>query len=68
MGFIWNMIMSDVNEDNTSNNNRNEELERKMEAAGLEEWQKEEVRKGNADPWDFEEENLEDGDYYEDDE
>lgn len=46
----------------------NEELEREMTALGLEEWQKEEVRKGNADPWNFEEEDLEDGDYFEDDE
>ena len=34
----------------------------------LEDWQKEEVKKGNEDPWNFEEEDLEDDDYYSDDE
>ena len=29
--------------------------------------EKEIVRRGEADPWDFEEEDLEEGDYYEDD-
>ena len=46
---------------------KNEELEKEMDANNLEDWQKEEVRKGNASPWDFEEEDLEDGDYYDED-
>ena len=33
----------------------------------LEDWQKEEVKKGNEDSWNFEEEDLEDDDYYSDD-
>ena len=36
---------------------------------GLEDWQKVEVKEGRYDPWNFEEEDLEDDDYYfEDDE
>lgn len=42
-------------------------LEDAMNANGLSEYEKEIVRRGEADPWDFEEENLEEGDYYEDD-
>ena len=38
-----------------------------MEEAGLEEWEKEEVRKGNQDVFNFEEEELEDDDYYSED-
>lgn len=30
-------------------------------------WEQEEVKKGNYDPWNFEEEELEDDDYYNDD-
>ena len=35
--------------------------------SGLEDWQKEEVRNGNYDPWCFEEEDLEEDDYFHDD-
>ena len=45
--------------DNNSNNDSNE-----LDAFGLEEWQKEEVRNGNYDTWSFEEEELEEDDYY----
>lgn len=38
-----------------------------LDSYGLEEWQKEEVKKGNADPWNFEEEDLEDDDFYNED-
>jgi hypothetical protein len=44
-----------------------DDLEQRMEDAGLEEWQKEEVRKGNQDVFNFEEEELEDDDYYSED-
>ena len=51
------------------NNDDKDDLEERMEEAGLEEWEKEEVRKGNQDIFNFEEEELEDDDYYaEDDE
>ncbi len=46
---------------------KDEKLEKEMDIYGLEDWQKEEVRKGNYDPWSFEEEDLEDDDYYHDD-
>ncbi len=49
------------------NNNKDDDLEQRMEDAGLEEWQKEEVRKGNQDVFNFEEEELEDDDYYSED-
>jgi len=44
-----------------------DDLERRMDEAGLEEWEKEEVRKGNQDIFNFEEEELEDDDYYSED-
>ena len=53
------------------NNNyiEDEELEKKMNALSLEEWQKELVRKGEYEPEDFEEEDISDDDnYYHEDE
>ena len=53
------------------NNNyiEDEELEMKMKALSLEEWQKELVRKGEYEPEDFEEEDISDDDnYYHEDE
>ena len=53
------------------NNNyiEDEELEKKMDALSLEEWQKELVRKGEYEPEDFEEEDISDDDnYYHEDE
>lgn len=43
---------------------KDEELEKKMNALNLEDWQKELVRKGEYDPENFEEEDLEEDDYY----
>ncbi len=55
--------------DSVDTDDRDDELEQRMEDAGLEDWEKEEVRKGNQDVFNFEEEELEDDDYYyEDDE
>ncbi len=50
--------------------NENDELEEEMDNLGLEDWQKEEVREGRHDPWNFEEDDSEDEDdyYHEDDE
>jgi hypothetical protein len=61
MGFfdLLNSVGVDDNED--------DDLEERMEEAGLEEWEKEEVRKGNQDIFNFEEEDLEDDDYYSED-
>ena len=53
------------------NNNyiEDEELEMKMNALSLEEWQKDLVRKGEYEPEDFEEEDISDDDnYYHEDE
>ena len=47
---------------------KKKELEKRMDELGLTEWEKEEVRNGNYDPEDFEDDELEDGDYYADDE
>ncbi|MBP5684255.1 MAG: hypothetical protein J6X02_03260 [Bacilli bacterium] len=60
MGFfdLLNSVGVDDNED---------DLEERMEEAGLEEWEKEEVRNGNQDIFNFEEEELEDDDYYSED-
>lgn len=42
-----------------------EKLERKMNVYSLTDWQKEEVRKGNYNPWNFEEDGeLDEDDYY----
>ena len=47
---------------------KKKELEKKMSDAGLEDWQKELVRKGEYEPHNFEEEDLEEDDYYFEDE
>lgn len=41
-----------------------EELETEMDAYDLEDWQKDLVRQGRYNPWNFGEEELEEGDYY----
>lgn len=46
---------------------RETKLEREMDAYGLEEHEKELVRKGEYDPWDFEEEEMDEDSYYRDD-
>ncbi len=63
MGFfdILNSVGIDDKDD------KDDDLEERMEEAGLEEWEKEEVRKGNQDIFNFEEEDLEDDDYYSED-
>lgn len=51
---------------NDEQDNNSEYTEEELDSYGLEDWQKEEVKKGNQDPWNFEED-LEDDDYYSDD-
>lgn len=46
---------------------RSSSLEREMDAYGLEEHEKDLVRKGEYDPWDFEEEEMDEDSYYRDD-
>ena len=41
--------------------------DKELDDYGLTDWEKEEVKKGKQNPWDFEEEDLEDDDYYSDD-
>ena len=41
--------------------------EKDLNGYELEDWQKEEVKKGNYGPWNFEEEELEEDDYYNED-
>ena len=55
-----------LSEDSKKKKKKNS-LEDEMDVYGLNDDEKEIVRRGDADPWDFEEENLEEGDYYEDD-
>lgn len=54
--------------DSVDNKNKSEYTEEELDAYGLEDWQKELVRSGEYDPWSFEEEDLEEDDYYHDDE
>ena len=44
-----------------------EELESEMDDLNLEEWQKDLVREGKYSPYNFEEEELEEDDYYSED-
>lgn len=57
-------VLSYMNEQQDNNEYTDEELDE----YGLDELQKEEVKKGNEDIFNFEEEDLEDNDYYSDDE
>lgn len=45
--------------------NESDYLDEELDDYNLEEWQKDLVKKGEYDPWDFEEEDLEEDDYYE---
>lgn len=67
MGLLWEILKAVAGTDNV---NKKTTKERKMDNYGLEEWQKELVRKGDYEPWNFEEsgELDEDDYYYEDDE
>ena len=58
-------LFSFMNEQQDENNS--EYTDEEFDAYGLEDWQKEEVKKGNYDPWNFEEEDLEEDDYYNED-
>lgn len=59
---IFFAIVCGLREGSTQSNNNS--LEKEMNNYGLEEWQKDLVRKGNYNPWNFEEEELEEDDYY----
>lgn len=66
MGLIWEILNAamEVGEEEE----KRKKQEKEMDAYGLEEWQKELVRKGEYDPWNFEEDgDLDEDDYYYDD-
>lgn len=67
MGLIWEIIKAVANNDSSSEKTKRE---KEMDNYGLEPWQKDLVRKGDYEPWNFEESgDLEEDDYYyEDDE
>ena len=48
--------------------NNNKENDKELDSYGLENWQKEEIRKSNCDPYSFEEDEIEEDDYYSEDE
>lgn len=52
---------------NDEEDNNSEYTDEEIDSYGLEDLQKEKVKKGNYDPWSFEEEDLEDDDYYDED-
>lgn len=45
-------------------NKRSQYTDEELDAYDLEDWQKDLVKKGDYDPWNFEEEDLEEDDYY----
>ena len=51
-------MFSFMNDESDKDNDDNNELT---------EWQKEEIKKGNYDPWDFEEDNVDDDSFYSED-
>jgi hypothetical protein len=51
-------FMNDESDKDKDYNDDNDELT---------EWQKEEIKKGNYDPWDFEEDDVDDDSYYSED-
>lgn len=73
MGFLSELLKDDkkTKEDNDmlfeSKNDKPEYTDDELDDYGLTDWEKEEVKKGNQDPWNFEEEDLEDDDYYSED-
>ena len=73
MGFLSELLKDDkkTKEDNDmlfeSKIDKPEYTDDELDDYGLTDWEKEEVKKGNQNPWDFEEEDLEDDDYYSED-
>lgn len=65
MGFLNNLLSGSGGKKNKTNSNV--KLERKMRSHGLSEDEKKLVRSGEYDPWNFEEEEMDEDDYYHDD-
>ena len=65
MGLIWELLKAFTNGISEGNKTTNE---KEMDNYGLEDWQKDLVRKGTYDPYNFDEsEELEEDDYYSED-
>ena len=73
MGFLQDLFKEDkkTKEDNDmlfeDKIDKPEYTDEELDDYGLMDWEKEEVKKGNQNPWDFEEEDKEDDDYYSED-
>ncbi|HPZ23226.1 MAG TPA: hypothetical protein PLB45_01865 [Bacilli bacterium] len=70
MGLIFDILTAiSSSPEDKKQKPKNESIysEEEMDGYGLTEEEKKEVRNGNQNPWDFEEENTEDGDYYDED-
>ena len=64
MGIIWEVIKALAN---TNDNRKSNDIDRECDMIGLNEEEREQVRLGNQDPWDFEYDGKEETDYYNDD-
>lgn len=64
MGIIWEVIKALAN---TNDNRKSNDIDRECDMIGLNEEEREQVRLGNQDPWDFEYDGKEENDYYNDD-
>ena len=65
--MVFDELMTDCSDE--KDNSYDEKLEAEMNSYCLEDWQKDLVRNGSYDVWSFDEEELEEDDYYfEDDE
>lgn len=69
MGILEEFLNESLNSSNNEAKNKSDYSEEEMDSYGLEESEKELVRKGEYNPWDFETEGpFEDDDYYSEDE
>ena len=50
-----------------NNKNESEYTDQELDAYNLEDWEREQVERGENDPWNFDENELEDDDYYTED-
>lgn len=66
MGLIWEIFKSLTNASNNEKQNELNKLSKECDMIGLDKEEKNEVMKGNQDPWDFEWDGTEESDYYKD--
>lgn len=60
--MVFDELMTDCSDE--KDNSYDEKLEAEMNSYCLEDWQKDLVRNGSYDVWNFDEEELEEDDYY----